>query len=99
VLDEVDLVDVAGRDRGANGLDRNAVLLLAPRPLPPADLEPAGDRRRGVGAPDLDGGRRQRARLRRVGGVRTPEIPREAVAEINVGNGPFAPACEEALAA
>ena len=99
MLYEVDLVDVARRDRGANGLDGRAVVLLAPRPFPLADLERARRRRGILETPDADGGRRQRTRLGRVGSVRTPEVAGEAVAEIDVRDEPLAAACEEALAA
>ena len=67
VLDEVDLVDVAGRDRRAHALDGSAVRGLVPGRLPLADAECAGRRRGLVHAPDPDRGRRQRARLGRVG--------------------------------
>ena len=95
MLDEVDLVDVAGRDRRPNALDGSAVLSLVPGRLPLADAERTGRRRGLVHAPDPDCGRRQRARLGRVGDVRAAQRPRQPVPEIHVGDEAVAPALEE----
>ena len=65
VLHEIDLVDVAGRDRGPNRVDRCRVLRVGPAPLPGADAERGRGRTRVGCAADLDCGPRQRTRLRR----------------------------------
>ena len=92
VLDEVDLVDVATRDRGAHLVDRGAVVVGRPRLLPLPDPERSSSDRlltfvRGPDAGRHDG---QRAGLRR----RRPRLPaerlREAVAEVDVGDETFA---------
>ena len=87
VLHEIDLVDVAARDRRAHCLDGGGVVALGPGPLPASDdeapilvvildimdLRPDGARRK-----------RQRARLRRNGRDRPADRLGEPVAEVEV---------------
>ena len=98
VLDEIHLVDVAARDRGAHRLDRRGVALVVPAPLPLAELVarrcetrpgPAAGRIRQAssGSGHGSGG---------AGEPRPPERRREAVAEVEVGDDALA--APEALA-
>src|SRR5581483_9642086 len=65
VLDEVDLVRVAARDRTANGPDRGRVPLVVPRSLPLAQVTTCYLLRFGSRRPYAAGEQGQRARLRR----------------------------------
>ena len=85
MLDEVDLVDVAGGDRRPHRLDRRAVLLLRPGPLPRADPNAPPAWRAGSW-PDLRL-RPAAAGTARAGRARgAPERRRQAVAEEHVGD-------------
>ena len=63
MLDEVDLVDVAARDRGAHRLDRLCVALVVPGPLPLASSYPTVRRAPAPLGADPAGEERQRAGL------------------------------------
>ena len=97
MLDEVDLVDVAARDRRAHGLDRGRVGLVGPAPLPLA--EPEAHRLAWRGSRS---GRMRQARTGSghgsggVGNGRAPQRRREPVAEVEIGDDVLAP--PEALA-
>ena len=98
VLDEVDLVDVAGRDRLPHRLDGGRVGTIVRRPLPVADVVRACPRQRArprvarappqAAAGTAPGGRDRVA----------AESPREPVAEVEVGNESVRAAFEEPLA-
>jgi hypothetical protein len=91
VLDEVDLVDVAARDRCPHGRDRGRVAVVVPAALPLAAAEAAAGRDDLCGRPDPAGEERQRARLRRRRCRLAAERGREAVAEVEVGDEAVAP--------
>ena len=100
VLDEVDLVDVAGGDRRPHAPrpPRHGARSLQVRSHAPTE-NAAARRRRLVRRPHVHGRGRQRARLGRVGDRRPPEAAAEPVAEVDVGDEPVGAALEEPLGA
>ena len=103
VLDEVHLVDVAGGDRVANGLDRSARTRRRSRSAPTRPTRPSNTAVARtawlVCGADVDGGRRQRARLGRRRRRGRGGALREAVAEVDVGDETVGAALEEPFAA
>ena len=90
VLDEVDLVDVAARDRRPHLADSLGVVLRRPRRFPLPD--PEGRSRRtlvGDRGTDPGCGNGQRARLGRRGPRFSPQCLRQAVTEVDVGDEPL----------
>jgi hypothetical protein len=84
VLGEVDLVDVAARDRRSDLVDGGAVLRRRPRLLPLADLEAAPLVRRADMSNPARGERQRRARLGRRWSGCPPDPLGEPVSQVEL---------------